>query len=177
MVVNEDPSYVEALRVRDPVESDSVLIRPNPFGVIARAAGSATALALASLITATATMLTMSAALDIADAKVYSSRGLNNLGAIRWEAGTRLILAGLALLLAILAGIRYSRDLPATRYTFSVDGEDATESIEGTRAPGWVTLLVGSAVVVSMLAVVLNVVAWAITLHLHESPNFGLPAG
>jgi hypothetical protein len=153
---------------------DSVVIHPNPFAVIARVAGSVTALALAALITATATMLTMSVADDIADARLYSSRGFNNLEALRWAAGTRLVVAGIAMLLALVAGIRYSRGLPATRYTFSVDGQEATESTEGAEAPGWVGLLVGSAVVVSVLAILLNALALALTLHLHESPKFGL---
>jgi multisubunit Na+/H+ antiporter MnhB subunit len=175
----ENPPHVEVSAVRD-VDADapdSVLMRPNPVSAIARAAGSATALALTALIVATATMLNMSAANDIADAKLYSSRGLNDLAAIRWVAGTRLIVAGVALLLALLAGVRYSRGQPAIRYTFSEDGEEATESSEGADAPAWVSLLVGSAVAVSLLALLLNGLAWALTLHLHESPNFGLPPG
>jgi hypothetical protein len=177
VMANDDPSHVEALEVRNGDEPDSVVIRPNPFGAIARAAGSATALALSALVTATATMLNMSVANDLADAKLYSSRGLNNLEAIRWVAGTRLIVAGVALLLALLAGIRYSRDQPATRYTFSVDGQEATESTEGAAAPDWIRMLVGSAVVVSVLAILLNALALLLTLHLHESPNFGVPTG
>jgi hypothetical protein len=177
VMANEDPSHVEALKVRDGDEADSVVIRPNPFGAIARAAGSATALALCALITATATMLNMSVANDLADAKLYSSRGLNTLEAIRWAAGTRLVIACIALLLAVLAGIRYSRDQSATRYTFSVDADEATESTEGAPAPDWVRMLVGSAVVVSVLAILLNALALALTLHLHESPNFGIPTG
>jgi hypothetical protein len=176
-MADQDPLHIEASTVQYVDAPDSVTIHPNPIGAIARAAGSATSLALVSLITATATMLSISAADDIAEAKLYSSRGFDNLEAVRWEAGTRLVLAGVALVLAIIAGVRYSRGLPATRYTFSVDSEDATESIEGSNPPGWVTLLVGSGFVVSVLAVVLNAVALATTLHLHESPNFGLPAG
>jgi hypothetical protein len=79
-----------------------------------------------------------------------------------------------ATLLAVVAGIRYSRDLPATRYTFSADGEDAAESAEGAEAPVWVVLLVGAGIVVSLLALLLNAIAFALTLHLHESPNFGV---
>jgi hypothetical protein len=174
-VADEQPSHVEVSRVRDVSEPDSVVIHANPVAAIARAASSATALAVVALITATATMLSMSVANDIAGAKLASSHGFNNLEALRWESGTRLVIAVIALLLALLAGIRYSRDLPATRYTFSVDGEEATESSEGAEPPGWVSLLVGSAVVVSVLAVLLNAIALAFTLHLHESPNFGLP--
>jgi hypothetical protein len=156
-------------------EPDSVVIHAAPFGAIARAAGSASALALTALITATATMLEMSAATDVADAKLYSSRGVNNLEAIRWAAGTRLIVAAVALLLAILAGVRYSRDLPATRYPFSADGQEVSESTGGAEAPGWVRLLVGSSVVVSVLAILLNAFAFALALGLHESRSFGLP--
>jgi hypothetical protein len=177
VVTSEDPPRVEVFELRDLDESDSVVIRPNPFGVIARAAGSATALALSALIAATATMLDMSVTNDIADAKLYSSRGLNSLDAIRWAAGTRLIVAVVALLLAVLAGLRYSHDQPATRYTFTGDGEEATESVVGVEAPGWVRLLVGASVVVSVLAIVLNAIAVGLALHLHESPNFGLPTG
>jgi hypothetical protein len=176
-MASEDASHVEALELRAVDETDSVVIHPNPFGVIARVAGSAAALALSALIAATATMLNMSVVNDIADAKLYSSRGINNLEAIRWAAGIRLIVACVALLLAVLAGLRYSRDQPATRYTFTADGEEATESIVGVDAPGWVRLLVGSSVVVSVLAILLNAVAVALALHLHESPNFGLPTG
>jgi hypothetical protein len=175
-VSDEHPSRVEVPTVRDLGEPDSIVIHPNPVAAIARAAGSATALALVALIAATATMLSMSVADDIADAELYSSRGFNNLEALRWESGTRLVIAVIAMLLAVLAGLRYSRDLPATRYTFSADGEEAAESAEGAEPPGWVSLLVGSAIVVSVLAIVLNAVAFALTLHLHESPNFGLPA-
>jgi hypothetical protein len=96
---------------------------------------------------------------------------------IRWAAGSRLIVACIALLLGVLAGIRYSRDQPATRYTFSADEDEATESTEGATAPDWVRMLVGSAVVLSVLAILLNALALSLTLHLHESPNFGLPTG
>jgi hypothetical protein len=61
-MASEDPSRVEAFELRDRDEHDSVVIHPNPFGAMARAAGSATALALSALITATATMLNMSVA-------------------------------------------------------------------------------------------------------------------
>jgi hypothetical protein len=165
------------LAVGEPDGPETVVIRANPVAAIGRAAGSAHALALAALITATATMLSMSVANDIAEAKLYSSRGFNNLAEIRWAAGTRLVIAGVAVLLAVLAGVRYSRGLPATRYTFSADGEEAAESTEGTEPPGWVGLLVGAGIIVSILAVVLNALALAMTLHLHESPNFGLPGG
>jgi hypothetical protein len=117
----------------------------------------------------------MSAAADISDAKVYSSHGLSDLAGVRWAAGTRLVVAVVALLIAVIAGVRYSRGLPATRYTFSADGEEATESIEGAEPPGWIKLLVGTSVVVSVLAIVLNASALAFALGLHESPNFGLP--
>lgn len=165
----------EELDARTCEESDSVVIRPNSFGTIARAASSAAALALAALITATATVLNMSLVNDIAAAKFYNSRGFNNLAELRWEAGARLIVAGIAMLVALLAGLGYSRDQPAVRFTFLADDEEPIESAEGNEAPGWVRMLVGSAVVVSVLAVLLNAIAFATTLHLHESPNFGLP--
>jgi hypothetical protein len=177
MMASQDPSHVAALELGDVNESDSVVIHPNPFGVIGRVAGSAAALSLSALIGATATMLNMSVVNDIADAKLYSSRGVNNLEAIRWAAGTRLIVACVALLLAVLAGLRYSRDQPAIRYTFAADGEEATESVAGVEAPGWVRMLVGSSIVVSVLAILLNATAVVLALHLHESPNFGLPTG
>jgi hypothetical protein len=176
-MMDEDVPVVEKWEVEDVNTLDSVVIRPNPFGVVSRAAASTTALALTALIGATGTMLSMSVANDISAAKLYSSRGFNNLAEIRWAAGTRLIVAGVALLLAIIAGIRYSHDLPATRYTFAADGEDTTESTEGTEAPDWIKMLVGSSVAVSALAVVLNAVALALALRLHESSNFGLPVG
>jgi hypothetical protein len=133
---------------------------------------SAPALALAALITAAATMLNMSAATEIAEAKYLSSSG-DNLSLVRWEIAVRLIVAVVALVLALLAGLRYSRDLPATRYTFSADGEEADESTEGNEAAGWVKLLVGAAVVVSILAIVLNGVAILMTIGLHQSSSFG----
>jgi hypothetical protein len=151
------------------------LVRANPFEAIARAAVSAPAFALAALITATATMLNMSAATEIAEAKLLNSSGVDNVTLVRWEVGVRLIVALVALLLALLAGLRYSRELPATRYTFSADGEEAEESTEGTEAAGWVKLLVGAAVVVAILAIVLNGAGMLMTLGLHESPNFGQP--
>jgi hypothetical protein len=61
------------------------------------------------------------------------------------------------------------------RYTFSADGEEAIESIEGAEPAIWVRLLVGSGMIVSVLAVLLNGVALAFSLKLHESPNFGIP--
>jgi hypothetical protein len=174
---DEKAPAVTDIGMRDTADPDSVVIRTGPAGAIARAAGAATTLAAVAVITATVTMLNVSAADDIGDAKVSSSRGFNDLEEIRWVAGTRLIIAVVALVIAILGGIRYSRDLPATRYTFSADGEEATESIEGTAARGWVTLLIGAGVVISTLAIVLNAVALAFALHLHESPNFGVPTG
>jgi hypothetical protein len=170
----DEDGVIEGLPV-DQVET--VVIRPNPFGVIGRAVGSTTALALTALIGATVTLLNMSLANDIAEARLYSHRGFDTLAEIRWAAGARLIVAGAALLLAIIAGIRYSRALPATRYTFSADGEEATESTEGVDAPGWVGLLVGSSVAVSVLAILLNAIALVLALRLHESPNFGVPPG
>lgn len=156
-------------------ELESVVIRPNPFSEIGRAVASTSGLALTALIGATATLLSMSVANDIAEAKLYSHRGFDSLAEIRWAAGTRLVVAGVALLIAIVAGIRYSRGLPATRYTFSPDGKDATESTDGVDAPGWITMLVGSSVTACVLAVVLNAIALVMALRLHESPNFGVP--
>jgi hypothetical protein len=156
---------------------DSVVIRTKPFAAMARAAGTAPALSVVALVIATATLLTMAAANDIANARLYSSHGLNSVEAIRWAVSVRLAAAAVALLLAVLAGVRYARGLPATRYTFSADAEEATESTEGTEAPGWVTMLVGSGVVLSVLALVLNTIALLVALHLHESPNFGLAPG
>jgi hypothetical protein len=156
-------------------ELESVVVRPNPFSEIGRAMTSTTGLALTALIVATAALLSMSVANDIAGAKLYSHRGFDTLAEIRWSAGTRLVVAGVALLIAIVAGVRYSRGLPATRYTFSPDGQDATESTDGVDAPGWVTMLVGSSVAVSVLAIVLNAIALVTALRLHESPNFGVP--
>lgn len=176
-MTEEVSSHEQASEVRDVDRSDSVLIRPKPFSAIARAAGSDAALALAALITATATILTMSVTNDIADAKLYSSHGIDELAPLRWAAGARLVVAVVAMLLAVIAGLRYSRNLPATRYTFSPDGEEATESSEGAEAPAWVKMLVGSAGVVSLIAIVLNATALVMTLHLHESPNFGLQGG
>lgn len=177
--------YGAGMEGRDAVEGDSnegpdalesVVIRSNPFGVIVRAVVSVTGLASTALIGATVTLLSMSAANDIAEAKLYSHRGFDNLAEIRWAAGTRLIVAAVSLVLAIVAGIRYSRGLPATRYTFSADDADATESTVGTNAPGWHTFLVGSSVGVSILAIVVNAIALVMALRLHESPNFGLPS-
>jgi hypothetical protein len=176
-VPDEDPPLVEALHTHDINEPESVIVRENPFGTIARAAVSAPAIALAALITATATMLNMAATSEIAEAKLFSTSGVDNIAVLRWESGTRLIVAVIAFLLAVLAGLRFSHDLPATRYTFSADGEEATESIEGTEAPGWVRFLVGGAFVVAVLAIVLNGVALLMTLGLHMSPNFGAPLG
>ena len=172
---DEDPPLVEVLQDHGGSEPETILIRPNSFEAIARAAVSAPALALAALVTATATILDMAVTNEIAEAKLFSVSGVDNLTLLRWEAGTRLIVAVMAFLLALLAGFRYSRDLPATRYTFSPDGEEAVESIEGTETAGWVRFLVGSAVLVAVLAIVLNAVALLMTLGLHESPNFGVP--
>jgi multisubunit Na+/H+ antiporter MnhB subunit len=162
------------MTIRDVGQPDSVVVYQRAPAAVARAIGSAPALALASLIIAAGTMLVMSVADDFAEAYVDSSRHANPLTALRWESGSRLAVAGIALLLAIIAGIRYTRDLPATRYVFSDDGQEADESVEGTEPPGWVKLLVGASIVVSVVAVVLNGVDLAMTLHLHESPNFGL---
>jgi hypothetical protein len=176
-MAEEVSSHDHAAEVHDLDRPDSVLIRPNPVSAMVRAAGSDAALALAALIIATATILTMSVTNDIADAKLYSTRGIDELVPLRWAAGARLIVAAVAMLLAVIAGIRYSRNLPATRYTFSPDGEEAAESLEGAEPPGWVKMLVGAAVVVSLIAIVLNATAFVMTLHLHESPNFGVPGG
>jgi hypothetical protein len=176
-MADSNPLDIDLTETRDRAEIDSVVVRPSLFGVVGRLAGTPGALALAALIIATATMLDMSAANDIADAKLYSSRGLNNLGGLRWVAGTRLIVAGIGLLMALIAAARFARDLPTTRYTFSSGGEEATESFDGVEPPVWMAMVVGTAVVVSLLAILLNGVAWVFALHLHESPNFGVPTG
>lgn len=175
---DEDLTFHEIGNVREPdqgTEGDSILIRRNPVGAIVDAAGSAGALALASLVTATATILTMSVAADFGDAKLYSSRGLNDLLGIRWIAGARLVIAAVALLLGVIAGVRYARSLPATRYVFVDSQREPDESLEGDEQPGWVTLLVGSSVVVSVLAILLNAAAFAVAMHAHQSPDFGVP--
>lgn len=176
MAERESPDLVTTDADVDDSASD-VVLRTNPAMAMARALVSAPALALTSLIAATATTLAMSVAGDIAQAKFYSSRGINNLEILRWESGVRLVIAAVALGLAVAAGVRYSRGLPATRYTFSPDGEEAVESTIGSDPPGWMVLLVGSSLAMSILAVVWNAVALAMTLHLHESPNFGIPSG
>ncbi|HEX3824965.1 MAG TPA: hypothetical protein VHV79_10925 [Mycobacteriales bacterium] len=174
-MAEENPPPVEAMSVRETDQPDAVVIHAGAPAAMARAIGSAPALALASLIVATATLLTMSVADEVADAYVDSSRHAIALTAVRWAAGSRTAVACVALLLAVIAGIRYARDLPATRYEFSDDGQEAQESVSGTEPPGWVKLLIGASIVVSVLAIVANAVAFAVTLHLHESPNFGIP--
>jgi hypothetical protein len=166
-MTDADPPDVHLVEIH---EQDSVVIHQRTATAVIRAAGTAPAVAAVALITATATLLNMSVANDIGDARLYNTSTFAGLVAIRWAAGTRLALAVIALLLVVFAGVRYARDLPATRYTFSADGEEATDSTEGVDAPTWVTVLVGAAALVSVLAVVLNAVALLIALHTHQSP-------
>jgi hypothetical protein len=121
-MAEDERSPVDESDGRDQGPLDSFVVHQRPFAALAHAAISSTALALAALITATATILVMAVSSDIADARLESSHGFNNLKAIRWAAGTRLAGAVIAILLTILASFRYSRDLPATRYTFAADG-------------------------------------------------------
>jgi hypothetical protein len=176
MVEGEAP-IVEGLHVTGPDEPETVVVYASLPRAIAHAAGSASALAVVALITATATIFNVAAAADIAESKLVTVRAFNELDEIRWVSGTRLVVAGIALLIAIVAGSRYTRGLPSTQYTFTADGEEANESVEGVDAPGWITMLVGAAVTISVLAIVLNGIAFAMTFHLHQSPNFGSTGG
>jgi hypothetical protein len=176
-MTDDEPMPAEVMLSRDDHEPDSVVLRPGLVVAVSRAARSAPALALAAIIVATATLISMSAANDIAEARVESSHHFNNLDVIRWTAGTRLVMAGIALLLALLAGAQFARELPGTRYTFSDSDDDAVETPEGAEPPTSLKLLVGSAFLVAVLAVVLNAVALIFALSLHESLNFGVPTG
>jgi hypothetical protein len=160
-----------------PGDVDSVVVRPTTASALSGVVGFAPALALAALVTATATMLAMSLANEVADAKSFSSHGFPGLSVLRWTVGTRLVVAGIALLLALLALRRYRHDLPVTRYTFSEDGAEATDEIVGNEPPDWIRFLVGAALLVSLLAIVLNGVALAFAVQPHMSPNFGVPTG
>ena len=83
----------------------------------------ADALAMAALLLAIPTLLNMSLASDIAEAKVVHSSSYGNLSAVRWSAGTRMVIAAVGLQLALTAAIRYATELPVRRYRFS-DGAD-----------------------------------------------------
>lgn len=155
-------------------EPETVLVRPNIFAAMVRAAGSTPALALAALITATAAMTILSPANDFATAEFYSAHELNDLTELRWVTVSRLVVAGLGLLLAALAALRHAGELPALRYTFFDNGDETLEETEAAAVPRWITLLVGSSLLVSVLAVALNAAAFGLAMNVHHSPSFSV---
>jgi len=120
--------------------------------------------------------VTTSAADDISNIKLDSTRGFKALVAIRWAVGTRFVVACLALVLAVVAGVRYARSLPVRRIEFR-DDREPLESTDGDAPPGWVSLLVGSGAMVALLAVVVNAVGLIYALEVHQSSGFGIVGG
>src|SRR4051794_19197086 len=131
---DEDAPVVEELNGHDNGDPETVLVRTNPFAAMGRAAGSPTALALAGLIVATATMLSMQVTNDFAAAKYFSSRGFDDVTELRWQIGVRLVVAVVGLLLAVASGIRYARRPPPTRYTGVGHGPGELATNQGGRS-------------------------------------------
>lgn len=128
-------------------------------GLIIRLVGSPSALAVASLVIAMASMITMAAASEIGDVYVNTTHRSSSNDFFRLASGVRLGVSLIALLLAVAAALRQIPD-PLTRYLRSEEIEDADlEAIAAgdlDEVPSWVRTLIGAAMVVGLVVVVIN---------------------
>jgi hypothetical protein len=174
-----EPEHLGELDDGDPPAGPDLFVyRPNPIASALRYAASAPALALGSLIVSTATILTMAAVSDIGDLAIYGSRRPNNISPLRWDTGVRLGVAVLALLLALIAAAMYVSSRPGIEVVLDAepgldadldaDDDDPLDDDDGTRS---VRLLIGAAVVVGVIAILLNAAAFGAAMSTHVPSN------
>lgn len=147
-------------------------------GLIFRLIGSPPSLAIASLVIAMTSMITMAAASEIADIYVDTSRHSSATAVFRLTSGVRFGATLVALLLAVLAAIRQIPD-PLTSYLRDEDNADADlEAIAAgamDSVPIWVRTVIGAALIVAFIAFLLNGTAFIYSLvsHSNNGPIFG----
>jgi ABC-type Fe3+ transport system permease subunit len=130
---------------------------------LARIATSPAAMAIGSLVIGLAALAGAHLADVIGETRLLGSdaRRVSELTELRVIAIVQLVLAGIALVLAVLSGVR-------VREATDVDGEDVSR-----RDPEWVRGAAGAALIVSVISVTLAVVALVYALTTSARPSFG----
>ena len=147
-------------------------------GLIVRLMGSPPALAVASLVIAMAALMTMAAASEIGDVYVNTAKHATTNAFFRLASGVRLGVSLIALLLAVVAAMRQIPD-PLSRYLKSEGDVDADLSAiaagSAEDVSPWIRTLIGAALVVALLAVLVNGAAffYALATHSSQNPGFG----
>jgi hypothetical protein len=146
-------------------------------GLIIRLIASPPALAVASLVIAMAALMTMAAATEIGDVYVNTAKHATTNAFFRLASGVRLGVSLIAMLLAVVAAMRQIPD-PLSSYLQSEDDVDADLSAipagSVDEVAQWIRTLIGAALVVALLAVVVNGAAffYALATHSSQTPGF-----
>jgi hypothetical protein len=139
---------------------------PGRLGEFWRLAFSAPSLAIASVLIGLASLTVSQSADDIGETALFSSKSHNpsTLTELRVSSAVRLVIAVVALVMAVAAGLR------AAAADEDVDDEDVDD--ERPR-PSWLGAVAGAAFVVSLVAVIVSGVAFGYALHAHVGPSLG----
>lgn len=146
---------------------DDYAVPPSFFWLVLRSAVAAPALGLAALVIGTATLLSMSAVTNVQDIVVYGHRSVAYVSSIRWSAGFRLGIAIAAVMLAIAAGWR-------ERLASYVDDD---EPAPRATTPGWVQVVIGAALLVGLVSLIVNGIAFVDAMQAHAPTVFGFTNG
>jgi hypothetical protein len=157
----------------------SYAIGPGPLARLLGVAAAPPALGIASLVISLATLMVVDSASEIGDVHYYLHETSGApLAEFRWGSGIRMGLALVALGLAI-AGIRMLLG-PRPKLTVGVEDLDADPAAldemeaavlaNATAPPAWMAAVVGSGLLVSVVALAMNAAAFGYAMASHSPP-------
>lgn len=161
-------------------------VGPSQLERIVRLAGIPTALGVAALVLATATLILVEPANEIADTTLIGGGSGGELSELRWASGIKLGIAVIALVLAITAVVRLLGRRPRVRLSVNEPEADDPASLDQIEAAVVAaqpqpstgeSTIVGAALVVSVVSFALNAAALSYTLATHVPSSQSTPFG
>jgi hypothetical protein len=137
-----------------------------------------TALGVAALALSVTSLIIIQAANELGDAYVVAHGSQNSLVVYRWATGGQMVVAVLAVLLAVI-GVRLliggrpkltvePADFDADAKT--LDGMEAAVLARVASQPAWMSTLLGSSLIVSIVALGINAAAFGYAMAAHTPP-------
>jgi hypothetical protein len=170
--MSDSDAFIEMSREGDELGDEPSLRPPSRVRGVARLAGSVPALGLSSLIVGSATFLSVSAAANVGDLVLYTRRNIAYVDSIRWASGFRLVIAVIALGLGIVAALRLAAD-QHDPLDDDFDDDDLDDEAVADAPASWVRTVVGAALLVGLLAVIINGLAFIDAIQAHSPADFG----
>ena len=146
------------------------------------------ALGIASLVVAMASLMITEPTSEIGDVALFTRIGNpdGNLLELRWASGLRALVALIALIIAVVAArllvgqratVRIAESAPEADDSASLDAIEAAAIAALPVPPQASVAIVGSAVLVSLVSVVLNLAAWWYAMAAHIPQQGNTPLG